>query len=289
MISLSSLKRRDPRYLQMGAQSAILALGLFTREFEITPAQIAALVATALAAQFLGSALNAVRFDWKSPVITALSLSLLLRADGLLPLIIAASAAIGSKFALRIHDKHIFNPANIGIVALILLTHSAWTTPGQWGTALWFAIFIAGAGAVVTMRAARLDVPLVFLGTYALLVFGRALYLGDPPAIPLLHLQNGALVLFAFFMLSDPKTTPDGPAFRMAFSAATALIAYALVYCLHISDGPFYALAVMCLLRPLIELFDRTPAYRWDDEPPRLELPPISRTKTPRSAFIPAE
>ncbi|HXI87502.1 MAG TPA: RnfABCDGE type electron transport complex subunit D, partial [Parvularculaceae bacterium] len=256
---------------------------------QITPAQVAAIFGATLSAQFLGSSLNAMRFDWKSPVVTALSLSLLLRADGLLPLIVAASIAIGSKFALRLNGKHIFNPANIGIVSMILLTHSAWTTPGQWGTAMWFAIVIAGLGALVTSRAGRLDAPLVFLGTYAILVLGRAFFLGDPLSIPLLHLKSGALILFAFFMLSDPKTTPDGQRWRMAFTAGVAIIAYVLAYHFYISDGAFYALAALCLIRPLIEIFDAAPAYQWRDEPMRLELPPIGRAGVRRPIFAPAE
>ena len=40
------------------------------------------------------------------------------------------------------------------------------------------------------------------------LVFGRSLWLGEPMSIPLHRLQNGALLLFTFFMISDPRTTP---------------------------------------------------------------------------------
>ncbi|MGE0408656.1 MAG: RnfABCDGE type electron transport complex subunit D [Amphiplicatus sp.] len=262
---------KDARYFQIAGQATILGVGLALREFEITPLQIAAIGATCFLAQWAGTALNAMRFDWRSPLITTLSLSLLLRADGLLPLMIAAAIAIGSKFALRLNNKHIFNPANAGIVAMLLTTDAAWTTPGQWGTALWFAIFIALAGALVTYKATRLDVPLIFLGAYAFLLFARALWLGDPLAIPLLRLQNGALILFAFFMISDPKTTPDGKALRAAFSAGAALIAYVLTFHFYVTDGLFYALAMMCLIRPLIELFDIAPRYQWGDRPRRAE------------------
>ena len=62
-----------------------------------------------------------------------------------------------------------------------------------------------------------------FLGFYALLVVGRAVWLGDPLTIPLHHLQSGALLLFAFFMISDPKTTPDSRAGRVLFATLVAL------------------------------------------------------------------
>lgn len=277
---------KDPRSYQILALSSLLAFGWSVRAFEIAPAQFGAILLTALAVQWLGSFMNAMKFEPKSAIITSLSLTLLLRSDAIAPLMLAAAIAIGSKFALRLNGKHIFNPANIGIVATMLLTQSAWTTPGQWGTAVWLAAVIAGAGFFVTYRASRLDVPLVFLGSYAALLFGRALWLGDPLAIPLLRLENGALILFAFFMISDPKTTPDGRIARAVFAAATALAAFVLQFRFFNPDGLFYALAGMCVLRPLIELFDRARAYEWGDAP---QATKSAREPGARPAPLPAE
>lgn len=278
------------------ALAAILAAGLALRAFAITPAQIAGIGAAALLAQFLGSLMTATRFDPRSALVTTLSLSLLLRADGMTPLMIAALIGVGSKFMLRFNHKHIFNPANAGIVALLLLSEgplldAAWTTPGQWGTALWFAMLIAGAGLFVTYRAARFDVPLIFLGMFAALIFARAIWLGDPLTIPLLRLQNGALILFAFFMISDPKTTPDGAMSRTVFSAGAALIAYLLTYHFYIADGLFYALAIVCIARPLLEWLDPAPRYQWGDpvKLPALIVPSKRRLKRAPPHPLPAE
>ncbi len=274
---------RDARYFQSFGQISILAIGIIVLGFEITLVQIAAMLATALAAQWLGSTLNAVRFDWRGAAITTISLSLLLRSDEVWPLMLAAAIGVGSKFALRLNDKHIFNPANAGIVAMILLTDAAWTRPGEWGTTIWFAGVIVALGSIVTWRAKRFDVPVVFLGTYAALLFGRALYLGDPLSIPMLRLMNGELILFAFFMISDPKTTPDGPLWRALFTACAALITYVLTFHFYNTDGLFYALAIVCLIRPLIELFDLAPRYQWGAAPPRLALPlHVSMRRIPR-------
>lgn len=276
---------KDPRIYQIATLSALLAFGWTARAFDISPVHFLAILTTACAAQWLGSFLIATRPDFKSPVITALSLTLLLRADAAWPLMAAAAIAIGSKFMLRLYGKHIFNPANIGIVAMVLLTDAAWTTPGQWGSALWFAALLAGAGLFVTYRAARFDVPLIFLGVYAALLFGRALWLGDPLAIPILRLENGALALFAFFMISDPKTSPDGAIARAIFAGGAALIAYVVTFHFFVTDGLFYALAVMCVLRPLLEWADPAPHYRWGDP---VRAPPVfgrmtsGRTSAPK-------
>lgn len=274
----------DPRTFQIAALSLFLAFGWSMRAFEIAPMQFAAILATALAVQGLGSFLYALKFEAKSAIITSLSLTLLLRADAVWPLMMAAAIGVGSKFALRLNGKHIFNPANIGLVATIILTSAAWTTPGQWGTAVWLAALISGFGFFVTFRASRIDVPLIFLSAYAALIFARALWLGDPLVIPMNRLQNGALILFAFFMISDPKTTPDGFLPRALFCIATALLAFVLQYKYFISDGLFYALAVASLFRPLIELFDKSPLYRWSDPPAKLVPELGAKPKAPQPA-----
>ena len=280
----------DPRLYQILTLSGLLAFGWAARAFDINPLHFGAVIATACVAQALGSFMIASKPDLKSPLITALSLTLLLRADTAWPLMAAAAIAIGSKFMLRLNGKHIFNPANIGIVAMILMTDAAWTTPGQWGTAIWFAALLAGAGMFVTYRAARFDVPLIFLGAYATLLFGRAIWLGDPMAIPMLRLENGALILFAFFMISDPKTSPDGAVARAAFAGGAALLAYLLTFHFYLTDGLFYALAIISIIRPLLEWLNPAAHYQWGDPVTRPKflgrfMPPL---KTPAHS-APAE
>ncbi len=272
---------RDPRHYQILTLGCLLAFGWLSGAFEIASGQFIAIVAAACAAQVLGSFLIATKPDFRSALITALSLSLLLRADAVWPLALAAALAIASKFALRLGDKHIFNPANFAIVAMVLATDAAWTTPGQWGTAIWFAALLAGAGLFVTYRAARIDVPLIFLGVFAILLFARALWLGDPLSIPVLRLQNGALILFAFFMISDPKTTPDGSIARAAFAAGAAILTYILIWHFFVTDGLFYSLAIMCVIRPALEWADPAPHYRWGDP---VRAPPVLKRLKARRA-----
>lgn len=272
---------RDPRHYQIVTLGCLLAFGWLSGAFEIASGQFLAIVAAACATQAIGSFLIAVKPDYRSALITALSLSLLLRADAVWPLALAAAIAIASKFALRLSDRHIFNPANFAIVAMLLATNAVWTTPGQWGTAIWFAALLAGAGLFVTYRAARFDVPLIFLGVFALLLFARALWLGDPLSIPVLRLQNGALILFAFFMISDPKTTPDGSIARAVFAAGAAILTYLLIWHFFVADGLFYSLAIMCLVRPALEWADPAPHYRWGDP---VRAPPLMKRLKARRA-----
>lgn len=266
----------DARWFQIGGQTIILLVGLAVFDFRVTPAQIAAAIGASLLAQFAGAMLVASRFDWKSALITGLSLCLLLRANDLWPFVFAALLGTGSKFALRRGDRHVFNPANFGLVALIALSGAAWTSTGEWGSAPWFSALIALLGLIVCWRALRLDAAILYLGVFALLVTGRALYLGDPLEIPMLRLTHGALILFAFFMISDPKTTPEDPRERAVFIALAALIAYVLQFHFFISDGVFYAPFLLALIR-FVALKPALRGYEWGAAPAALRLSPKRR------------
>lgn len=262
----------DARWFQITGQALILLTGMTALDFGVTPAQIAAAIIASLGAQRTGALLVASRFDWKSALITGLSLALLLRANDIWPFVLAALIAIGSKFAIRANNRHVFNPANIGIVLMIFFTDAAWTSTSEWGSPLWLAVLIAGLGALTCWRASRLDAPLVYLAVYAALIVGRALYLGDPMAIPALRLSHGALILFAFFMISDPKTTPESLPQRALFVAAAAAIAYVLQFHFFISDGVFYAPALLALSRWALGLAGRGAVYEWGRPPAPVRL-----------------
>lgn len=261
-------RRIDPRYLQIFSLGALLIYGMASGLLNQTAVNAAAAAAGAFVAQAIGSAMIATRARLLSPLITTLSLCLLLRADAPWAMALAGAIGVGSKFAFRWGDRHIFNPANAGVVAMLLLGATAlpgvaWSSPGQWGSAFLLAVALAGAGFLVTARAARTDAALVFFLTFAGLACARALYLGDPLTIPFHRLQNGAFVLFAFFMITDPMTTPNGRWSRALFSVLVAVLAHVLTFNFFIVDGIFYALAAACLVRPLIEAFEPAKNYQW--------------------------
>jgi Na+-translocating ferredoxin:NAD+ oxidoreductase RnfD subunit len=66
-------------------------------------------------------------------------------------------------------------------------------------------------------------VTVAFIVSWTALVFARSVWLGEPLSIPVHRLENGALLLFTFFMISDPKTTPDSRAGRIVFAMLIAL------------------------------------------------------------------
>jgi Na+-translocating ferredoxin:NAD+ oxidoreductase RnfD subunit len=256
---------QDPRYYQIIVLTALVTFGIAVLDFGIRLENALAIVCSALIVQYLASRyIGRIRFDPLSPIITSLSLTLLLRTDVVAVAALAATIAIGSKFLLRVRGKHVFNPANFALVALMLLSDAAWVSSGQWGSAAIGAFALACLGFIVLTRARRAETTFAFLAMYALLLIGRALWLDDPLSIPAHQLQNGALLIFAFFMISDPKTSPDTRIGRTVYGVLVASVAYTIQFVFYEPNGPILALIIAAPLVPLIDFVSRGRLYQWN-------------------------
>jgi enediyne biosynthesis protein E5 len=254
----------DPRLYQIATLASLLGYGLFRLDFDIPLFQAGAMLGTALLTQFACTRLwRLPAFDPRSALISGLSLCLLLRTNSLLLAIAAAIVTIGSKFVIRMHGKHLFNPTNIGVVLMMLGTGLVWVSPGQWGNVAFFAFLMACLGGLVVNRAARSDVTLAFIGFYMALVFGRSLWLGEPVVIPLHRLQSGALLLFTFFMISDPRTTPNSRAGRILFALLVACGAWYVQFRMFRTNGLLWSLACFSMTVPLIDRLLPGTRYEW--------------------------
>ncbi len=265
---------RDPRLYQIASLSTLLLYGLFWLDFDVSIWQIAVMLGVAQLSQYAGTRyFNLPFFDPKSALISSLSLCLLLRTNDLPVATLAAFIAIGSKFVIRWKDKHVFNPTNFALV-VILSSGLGWISPGQWGQVAWFGFLIACLGSLVVTRAARADVTLAFLTFYVGLLFARALWLGDPFTIPLHQIENGALLIFSFFMISDPRTTPDSRTGRIVYALLVALAALYVQFGFFKPNGPLWGL-IAC--SPLVPLLDRLfPGARYDWSKPTAGHAPVS-------------
>ena len=257
----------DPRVYQIGTLAGLLIYGMGWLEFDITLTRAALLLFTVLATQWIGDRVTRsgapLAMTARSALISGLSLCLLLRTNYAVLAMAAAIVTIASKFLVRVNGKHVFNPTNGGIVAMLLLSDQVWVSPGQWGAVAFFAFLMACAGSLVVNRAARSDVTYAFIACYCALVFGRSLYLGEPFAIPLHRLESGAVLLFTFFMISDPKTTPDSRAGRVCFAALVAFVAWYIQFRLFRTNGLLWALAACSALVPIVDRLLPGARYAW--------------------------
>ena len=254
----------DPRHYQISILSGLLLYGMGWLDFDIGVSRAALILSTVLFTQWLCTlACRLPAFDPKSALISGLSLCLLLRTNDVALAAAAGAVAVGSKFVLRIRGKHIFNPTNGALVAMMACAGHVWVSPGQWGNAAFFGFLMACLGGLVVNRAARSDVTYAFIAFYSALVIGRSLWLGEPLTIPLHRLQNGALLLFTFFMISDPKTTPDSRAGRILFAGLVACGAAYVQFRLFRTNGLLWSLACWSAVVPLIDRWLPGRRYEW--------------------------
>ena len=258
--------RWDPRWFQIGALSFLLMAGLIRLRFDLGLGRVLVILATVLGTQYLcGRAWRLPRFDPKSALISGLSLCLLLRTNSWALAVATGVVAIAGKFILRWRGKHLFNPTNFGLVAMMLISGKAvWVSPGQWGDFAFFSFLVVCLGGLVVMRASRADVTLAFLGGWIGLLCARSAWLGEPLAIPLHRLQNGGLLIFAFFMISDPKTTPDSRLGRILFALLVALGAAFVQFKLFRTNGLLWSLAVCSLGVPFLDRMFPGKRYDWN-------------------------
>jgi enediyne biosynthesis protein E5 len=260
----------DARYFQIAALGCLLAINMTLIDFGARPLPSVVAIGSALIAQWACTRLAGLpQFDLRSPLITGLSLSLLLRADAIWLYAAAAVIAIASKFVLRVDGKHIWNPAGLAIVVLLLTSNGVWISPGQWGTEIWFSA-LAGCLAILVLSAARrADIAVFFLASHAVLLLLRAWWLGDPLAIPLHQLQSGSLLIFTFFMISDPRTAPDSALGRFLFAFAVALTAHYMAFFMQMRPALYFALIMLSPATLIIDRLIPAPRFTWDDPAPQ--------------------
>ncbi|MGZ3459075.1 MAG: RnfABCDGE type electron transport complex subunit D [Archangium sp.] len=261
---LAAALPRDPRYLQIAFLASFLVAGVGWLGFDVPVWQPPLIALSACATQWAMTRLfRAPPVGYLSPLITSLGLALLLRTDAFWVGPFAAAVAISGKFVLRVRGKHLFNPTNLGLVAAMLLTPHAWCSPSQWGHSAallgWFAAF----GLAVAHRSFRSDVSVAFLGAWVLLKAARIFYLGAPWASLQHQLSAGGLILFTFFMISDPKTTPDHRAGRVLYALCVAALAFFLLHELWWQNALLWALGLASPLTPLIDRLLPSGRFQW--------------------------
>lgn len=255
----------DARHFQILYLGSFLLLGITLLHWGNEWNHFLTIMLAAQIVQFIGGSLTTWKPDaWKSALITSLGLCLLFKTNTLETAIIGTSIAIASKFILRINGKHIFNPVNIGIILGILITQDAWISPGQWGSHLLILFILGILGFLVLTRINRLDASLTFLLVFGGLQYYRSvLYLGWGFDFYLHQMASGTLVLFTFFMLTDPMTTPNHRTARILWVSVLSIIAFYLANFHFINAAPVWVLFFMSPLTPFMDWIWKDQKFEW--------------------------
>ncbi|MDZ8188683.1 MAG: RnfABCDGE type electron transport complex subunit D [Nostoc sp. ChiSLP02] len=256
---------KDIRDYQISFLSLFLVVGIGTRDWTLRPELIGVLIATCLLTQWILSWLTGKQKipSLRSALITSLGLSLLLRADRWTTMVIAAASAIASKFIFKFGEKHFFNPANFGIICVLVVTSDAWVSPGQWGEEWWYALLFTGTGGMILQRIGRWDTTAAFLGAYSLLEAIRNLWLGWTWDVYWHRLMSGSLLLFALFMITDPRSIPNSRIGRVVWASCIAGLTFILRNYLFIPTAVFWALFILAPLSIVLDVLWLAPQFSW--------------------------
>ena len=217
---------------------------------------------------------------------TSITLSFLLYTfDRMWPLAFTVAISIGAKHVLRVEQRgrlqHFMNPSNFG--AVICFALFKWTTVLPWG----FTTTVSGVTdwiipVVIVMLGTRLNLlftgrlPLIgaWLGSYAVISFVRSMWLGSSWAAEMVMFTGIPLVLFTFYMITDPQTSPSRIRSQIIFGMSIA-IAYEVLLAMQVQYTMFYAVAAVCAARgSIIALQNLGPLVRLGqhvDQATRLE------------------
>jgi hypothetical protein len=193
--------------------------------------------------------------------ITSLAIAMLLYSNSnLWPIMLATAVAIGSKALFRItvngRERHFFNPSNFGIsVVLLAFPWVGITPPYQFtenlhGPSDWLLpLAIVATGSFLNGRFThRLPLIGAWLVSFLLQAWLRSLWFGSPLLPALLPMTGVAFVLFTFYMVTDPGTTPQSLNGQLLFGASVGAFYGVLMAC-HVVFGLFFALTLVCALR----------------------------------------
>lgn len=193
--------------------------------------------------------------------ITGLACAMLLYAnDRLWPIAFASATAIGSKSLLRTPDgsRHLFNPSNFGITLTLLLFPWVGIAPpyhftenlraaGDW---ILPGIIIVSGSFLNARFTHKLPLIGAWLSCFALQALVRHWLFGSALTAAWLPMTGVAFILYTFYMITDPATTPSKTPSQVFFGASVA-ITYGLLMAAHIVFGLFFALTIVCTLRAL--------------------------------------
>jgi len=263
----------DPRYFQVIFQAIFLSYGILFLHWNADWQHYIISIGGCLFFQYGADSIKEKRFlkfnefdRWGfSVLISAMSLCLLLKTNDWYVSLLATFLTVVSKYAFRFNKKHIFNPSAFGIVATILLTKDAWLSPGQWGnnTVIFFGVITFGT--IVVTRVQKLDISLAFLLTFIGLLYWRQVYVLGWPMDHFIHsVSTGSLLLFTFFMISDPRTSPNHPLARIVWAILIAIVSFYLAAFKWKYNTIIWVLIAAAPLVPVLDTIFKSRQFEWN-------------------------
>lgn len=210
--------------------------------------------------RFLGGPRTLIDF-LLSAHITGLAVAMLLYTNArLAPVAFAVAVAIGSKALFRVKSgagtRHFFNPSNFGISVTLLAFPWVGIAPPYQFTENLDRIGDVALPALIIVTGTLLNFkltgrgPLIigWLGGFVAQAYIRNVLFGAAFLPALMPMTGVAFILFTFYMVTDPGTTPRGKQAQLVYGIAVAAV-YGVLVSRHIVFGTFFALTLVSAAR----------------------------------------
>jgi enediyne biosynthesis protein E5 len=249
------LPRLDQRFLAPILITCVLVVGQITFGFLESWSRTFLAIATAILVELV--VVRALYGHWPhlaSAYVSGISVGILVRSPAFWPYALCAAVSIVSKYVLRVRGRHIWNPTNFGVVAMLLLAPDVVAGLSvQWGNNLLPMIFVWLFGTVILYSVGKLHITLTYVAAFLCLAAARAWYTGHPVLSEIAPITGPMYQLFIFFMITDPKTTV-GPKWAQAVVVIVVAAVEAVFRLMQWVYAPFYALFVVGPIANLIEI-----------------------------------
>ena len=190
-----------------------------------------------------------------SAYITGISVGILVRSPAYWPFALCALISITSKYVLRVKGRHIWNPSNFGVSAILFLAGDAAASLSiQWGNFLAPMVVIWALGAAIIWRLRRFHITGTYVISFLAFALLRAWITGSPWMSEIAPITGPEYQLFIFFMITDPKTTVRSKTGQCIVAFSVALVEM-LLRLDQVIYAPFYALFMVGPAALLIEMW----------------------------------
>ncbi len=202
---------------------------------------------------------------WPHPAsayITGISVGILIRSPFLWAYALCALVSIATKYVFRYRDRHLWNPSNFGVSAVLFLAPaSASVLSVQWGNVVWPMVVIWMLGAVIVWRAGRLHISATYVASFLLLSLVQSAVTGNPWLAIVAPITGPMYQLFIFFMITDPKTTVHSTSGQCLVVFLVAVVEM-MLRLNQVIYAPFYALFLVGPVALFTDEWLRTRAVR---------------------------
>ena len=245
----------DKRLLAPILVSVVLVVGQLTFGFLESWTRTATAIGTSILVDLLLGRIFSGRWpNIASAYVTGISIGMLVRSPELWPYALCAAISITSKYLIRMDGRHLWNPSNLGMVAmLVLASDSVAGLSVQWGNNLLPMIVVWCFGTAIISTLGRFHITASYVAAFLFFSVVRALTTGHPWLAEVAPITGPMYQLYIFFMITDPKSTVH-PKWAQSAVAVLVAAAEAIFRLFQFVHAPYYALFVVGPAANLIEI-----------------------------------